>query len=110
MNKIDEKFEIKNNDVGPPTRYLGVDIKKIQLPDGRTAWSMSSHSYVKASIDTVKRLLAEDGRELKSGKRSHKGPLPHGYKPELDVTDECHAEHVSRYQQLIGMMNSGQMR
>ena len=56
------------------------------------------------SIVTVQRLLAEGGRELKSGKCPHKGPLPHGYKPELDVTDECDAQHVQRYQQLIGIL------
>ena len=52
----------------------------------------------------VRDLLAEDGRDLKTKKRPHKGPLPPRYKPELDVTDECDAEHHSRYQQLIGIL------
>ena len=55
-------------------------------------------------METVKTLLAEEGRELKSGKRPHKGPLPHGYKAELDVTDECDADMTSRFQQLIGIL------
>ena len=75
------------------------------LPDGTSAWSIMSSSYVKAAVDTVKALLAEDGQELKPGKRPHKGPLPSGYKPELDVSDECDAEHVSRFQQLIGILS-----
>ena len=33
-----------------------------------------------------------------------KFPLPHGYNPELDTTDECDADHTSRYQQLIGIL------
>ena len=41
---------------------------------------------------------------MKSGKRAHKGPLPHGYKPELDTTPELSAEYVSRFQQLIGIL------
>ena len=65
---------------------------------------MGSHSYVLAAVQTVRDLLAEDGRDLKTGKRPHKGPLLPGYKPELDVTDECDAEHHSRYQQLIGIL------
>lgn len=54
MKTIGSKFEIKNGDVAPPTQYLGADISKFQLPDGRSAWSMSSHSYCKAAVDTVK--------------------------------------------------------
>ena len=57
-----------------------------------------------SAVETVRALLAEDGRELKSGSRPHKGPLPYKYKPELDVTDECDAEMTSRYQQLIGIL------
>ena len=30
-------------------------------------------------------------------------PLPHGYKPNLDVIDECDAKHVSWFQQLLGI-------
>ena len=63
-----------------------------------------STSYVTSAVETVKTLLAEEGRELKSGKRPHKGPLPHGYKAELDVTDKCDADMTSRFQQLIGIL------
>ena len=104
MEMIGKGFDLKNDEYGPPTTYLGGDVEKFILPDGTSAWSIMSNSYVKGAVDTVKALLAEDGRELKSGKRPHKGPLPSGYKPELDVTDECDAEHVSRFQQLIGIL------
>ena len=104
MEMIGHRFEIKNDEWGPPTRYLGANVEQFQLPDGSMAWSLLSTDYVKAAVETVKRLLWEDGRELKTGKRSHKGPLPPDYKPELDVTDECNGEHVSRYQQLIGIL------
>ena len=104
MEMIGKGFDLKNDEYGPPKTYLGGDIEKFMLPDGTYAWSIMSNSYVKAAVNTVKDLLAEDGRELKSGKRPHKGPLPSGYKPELDVTDECDAEHVSRFQQLIGIL------
>ena len=98
MKDIGKRFKIKNNGIGPPTCYLGANISQFKLPNGKLAWSISSQSYCKAAVDTVKRLLAEDGRELKSGKRPHKGLLPPKYKPELDVTDECDAKHMSRYQ------------
>ena len=52
----------------------------------------------------IKYLLSEDNRELNIGKRPHKGPLPHGYKPEMDAMDECYAKHVYRFQKLIGLL------
>ena len=75
-----------------------------QLPNGKYAWSITSNSYVQGDIYTVQMLLAKYGRTLKTGGRNHKGPLPHVYKPELDTTDECNADHTSRYQQLIGIL------
>ena len=52
----------------------------------------------------IKFLLSEDNRELNSDKRPHKEPLPHGYKPNLDMMNECDAEHVYWFQQLIGIL------
>ena len=65
---------------------------------------MRSDKYCKAAVETVKALLADDGRELKSGRRNHKGPLPPGYKPELDITPEVNPDKVQRFQQLIGIL------
>ena len=59
---------------------------------------------MKGAIYTVQKLLYDDGRTLKTGKRPYKGSLPHGYKPGLDKTDECNADHTLRYQQLIGIL------
>ena len=103
MEAIGKRFEIKNDEIAPPKTYLGADIESIKMKDGTKAWSLSCTSYVKNAVETVENLLKEDGRQLKTGKRHH-GPLPHGYKPELDTTDECSDEHTSRYQQLIGIL------
>ena len=66
---------------------------------------MHCKSYIEAAVQTVRDLLKEDNRDLKSvGNNKTKGHLPANYKPELDVTDECSPEHVSRYQQLIGIL------
>ena len=104
MLGIAAKFDIKNDEIEEPKLYLGGNVEKFQLPNGKVAWSLTSNSYVQGAVDTMQRLLAEDGRTLKSGKRSHKGLLPHGYRPETDTSDECNAEHVSRFQQLIGIL------
>ena len=59
---------------------------------------------MQGDIDAVQRLFAEYGRTFKTGKRPHKCPLPHIYKPELDTTDEFDVYHTSRYQQLIEIL------
>ena len=106
MKGIGEHFTIKDDKYGEPTTYLGANIERIQLDDGSWAWSMTSEHYVKNLIETVSDLLAEDGRELKGTfkQKSHTGPLPVTYAPELDDTRECSEKHASRYRQIIGIL------
>ena len=104
MESIGHQFEIKNNEYGPPTTYLGAGISKVQLDNGDMCWSMESHKYVTAAVDTIKGLLLESGRELKKGQGSrHYGPLPPSYRPELDATPMCDDEHASHFRQIIGI-------
>lgn len=104
MKQIGKEFEIKNNEYGPPTSYLGASITKVQLDNGEECWAMDSKKYVKAAIEVVRGLLAEDGREFKTGKGKHEGPMPINYQPELDSTPHCDEEHASRYRQIIGIL------
>ena len=103
MRAIGKEFEIKDGKWGPPEFYLGAGVEQFTVK-GEKYWSMRSDKYVKNAVQTVKGLLKEDGRELKGGKRHHAGPLPTGYKPELDVTRECDEEHASRFRQIIGIL------
>ena len=59
---------------------------------------------MQCAIDTVNRLLEGGGWALNTDKRPHKGTLTYGYKPELDIPDECDADRTSIYQQLIGIL------
>ncbi len=61
MKAIGEQFDIKNEEFGPPTTYLGAGISKVQLDDGSMCWSMENQNYIKAAIDTIRALLLEDG-------------------------------------------------
>ena len=82
--------------------YLGANIGKYRF-DGDTTdyWYMSSDHYVKESIRNVENYLEKQNRQLKS-----KAPsvLPTGYVPELDVTQELEDEHVSTYQEFVGVL------
>ncbi len=104
MKQIGTEFEIKNGEYGPPQSYLGAGISKVQLGNGEECWAMDSKKYVKAAIEVVRGLLAEDGRELKTSKSKHEGPIPINYQPELDATPHCDEDHASRYRQLIGIL------
>jgi hypothetical protein len=106
MKCIGSEFQIKNDEYGPPTIYLGAGISKYTLSDGKECWSMDSKQYVRSAIETVQNLLAEDGRELKTSKKTGgtHGALPTNYQPELDSTPECDEEHASRYRQIIGIL------
>lgn len=104
MKGIGEQFEIKNGEYGPPTTYLGASISQVQLDDGSICWSVESQNYVKATINTIKALLIEEGCELKGGKGSQKfRPLPPSYRPELYETPQCNKEHASQFRQIIGI-------
>ena len=43
---ISKGFEIKNNEWGRPTRYLGADVELFTKSDGMKAWSLHCKSYV----------------------------------------------------------------
>ena len=60
---------------------------------------MSSEKYIKNAVTTVEDLLNEDGDgyHLKTMVRE---PVPHSYKPELDITNELNLELMLRYRQV----------
>jgi hypothetical protein len=103
IKEITTYYKAKEGSIKPPELYLGANISKMQLPDGREVWTTSPRAYVKNSILVVDRLLEEDGEGyvLKS---NAKNPFPTGYKPEIDVTEELDSNLVSRYMQLIGIL------
>ncbi len=55
---------MKKESVGVPEHYLGANIEKFQLPDGRESWSMSSHQYVQNAVKIVEaRFIGTGGNE-----------------------------------------------
>ena len=105
LKRIQASYDLNPNSIGPPTRYLGADVKRAtraEDPSGREYWSLSAYTYVKNAVRNVKLLLNEVGRGLKS---TAKTPFSNSsYRPELDTTDECDDREASRYSQLIGVL------
>ena len=54
MAGIATKFDINNDKIAEPKRYLGGKVEKFQLPNGKYAWIITYTCYVQGSIDTVK--------------------------------------------------------
>jgi hypothetical protein len=103
MDNLGKLYELKPESVREPELYLGANIEKVQLPDGRSEWAMTSRTYVKNAVKIVENLLVEDGDETRL-RFTAKNPFPSGYRPELDTTTELHDEMVSRFLQLIGIL------
>lgn len=104
MDSLGAMYTLKKDSVKPPEIYLGANIEKFQVPSGRSHWSMNSTRYVKNALATVEELLKTEGRELRNNNKNGKQPLPTGYRPELDTSDELNPELSSRYLQLIGIL------
>jgi hypothetical protein len=62
IKEITTFFKAKDGSIKPPKIYLGANVAKIQLPDGREVLSTSPRTCVKNSILVVKRLLEEDNQ------------------------------------------------
>jgi len=103
IKEFGDLYEFKSGSVKEPDIYLGADIEKFQLPDGRVSWSMSPNSYIKNAVKVVEKWMQEDFPDAKLRKAA-KNPCPSGYKPELDVTPELNSDLASRYLQLIGIL------
>jgi hypothetical protein len=103
IDAIGEYYKVKPGSDKEPYIYLGVNVKKVQMLDGREVWATSPHDYIMNAIKTVEGLLGEDREEGYILKNKAKNPFPMNYQPELDVSDELGPELSSHYLQLIGI-------
>ena len=103
MDELGKLYELKPESVKEPDIYLGANMEKVQLPNGKLEWSMGSKTYVKNAVKVVEALITEDD-PMAALKTTARNPFPSGYKPELDITPELNDELAARYLQLIGIL------
>jgi hypothetical protein len=101
MDYLRTAYTLKDGSVQQPETYLGADVKIHQLADGKTAWAISSDTYVKRAVTEVERELSYVGKQLKKKVVS---PLASGYRPELDSTPELDERRASYYASLMGVL------
>ena len=88
---------------GPPDRYLGANVEKVQLKDGRVVWSTNCVDYLKSEIENFDNSLGLDKKAVKNYVDGHR-PYSYSFGTEFDVTEELGEELTNRYQQLIGVL------
>ena len=102
MWKLNQAYQLREG-FGPPYIYLGADIDKVELQDGKMFWSMNCAEYLRGSIKKVDLVLEGNKVVLKSF-GDGKCPYPSSYRPYFEVTNELDAEFINRFQQLIGFL------
>ena len=101
MNGIKAKFKLKGDKIEPPEMYLGATMSKMDNCDGDECWAMSSDAYCAALVKNVESVLQKKGLRL-PGKCIT--PLKHGYRPELDCTNELKVDGMQWYQEIVGSL------
>jgi hypothetical protein len=73
IKMIREYYKVKPRSDKEPEIYLGANIEKVQMLDGREVWASLPHDYVKNAIKTVEDLFEEDcgGYVLRTKSRIH---------------------------------------
>ena len=103
MLKLNQVYRLKEG-VGPPNRYLGANVDKVQLEDERTFWSMTCVEYLCGDIKNVDSILEGKNAALEFFRDGH-CLYPSSYRPELEVTNELDEEFTNRFQYLIGVLS-----
>jgi len=99
-----DKFELKEESIGPPSQYLGGKLSLVETANGTKAWQFSSSQYVQEAVSNVEKYLAATNRILP---RRCTTPLSTNYRPEIDTTRELHEvdeTDAAFYHSLIGML------
>ena len=102
MDQIKELYRLKDDSIGPPTRYLGANIGKFQLNSGFECWSASTKDYVKSAVRNIEEVLAQDEIPSKLRNRVDR-PLPLSYRPKVDVSPLLDAKMTTRFQNGLGL-------
>lgn len=98
---------LKESSIGPPTIYLGGNMRKVVLSHGGEAWAFGSSQYVQQAVKNVEQYLADC--HLKGDKRFRiparaATPMQTSYRPELDTSPELGTSDASYYMSLIGVL------
>ena len=110
MQRVNEGFRLKNNEIEIPKTYLGTDVRQWTYTnnDGQDSrcWALGSESYIKEATRVCDKLMTTHDLQFTSTKRKGRNtPFSnHDYRPELDDTNYCNSDLLTVYQNLIGIL------
>ena len=86
MDELNMIYWLKEG-FGVPERYLGTNVEKVQLKNGRAVWSTNCVDYLKSAIENVDYSREVDKTALKNYGDGHR-PYSSSFRPELYVIEE----------------------
>ena len=100
-DEIGQQWTLKEDSIGPPSKYLGGMLRQVQLTNGMRAWAFGSSQYVTAAVKNVQEHLGKKGKTLPSRVQT---PLSSKYRPEIDISPELGEDDASYYHSQIGVL------
>ena len=99
--EIGKDWVLKEDSIGPPSKYLGGKLREVTLTSGVKCWAFGSCQYVQSAVKNVEEHLAKI-----RGKLPYKAPTPlsSGYCPEIDMSPELGEADASYFHSLIGVL------
>ena len=102
MEKLKSQYKLKNDMYGEPTRFLGANVAKYQIPKtGQKYWSMYAYDYIKESCKMMQGWSENDGFKFKNNRDD---TMPTKYCPEIDISAELGDDRATQFQQMIGIL------
>ena len=96
-------YIMKQGSMGPPDRYLGVNIKKVQTQDVNVMWATHNGDYCKAEIANLEKTLTDDRKSL-SQYEDGRCPYPSSFYPDIDTSSKIDDNGFHEYQQHIRVL------
>ena len=93
---------MKPGSIADPDFYLGAKVRRIVLPNGVVAWSMSSSKYIQSAARNVREYLNKNSRYSMPKRAS--SPFTSGFEHDIDVSPELDQAWSSFYQSQVGIL------
>ena len=102
-HKVDKFFMMKPDLIGDPDMHLGAKLRRVTLPNGVEAWSLSPSKHVQEAVKTMEDHLHKECDGWKLKKRAMT-PFPKDHRLEFDLSEELGPAQASPHQTCMGVL------
>ena len=100
---LGQGMKYRSDIIEPTTSYLGAQLKKKALSNGKNYWSLPSDIFVNGYIINMDEAVNKKGRNITTKVRT---PMTSDFVAELDSSPELSKEELKFYQELIADWDS----